>query len=114
MPVTFVKDDYRAAVEAASGGKQTVLYDDLGQPSIMNIIPKFNIEDVLPAGVAIGSGVHPAFIVGGVEKAQIFIAAHPAIVANGRAVSIPGKAPANYVTYDQASIAPRRVRGGIS
>jgi hypothetical protein len=100
MPVTFVKDDYRAAVEAASGGRQTVLYDDLGQPSIMTIIPKFNIEDVAPSGF--GSGVHPAFIVGGVEKSQIFIGAHLAVVANARAISIPGKPPANYVTYDQA------------
>jgi formylglycine-generating enzyme required for sulfatase activity len=102
MPVTFVKDDYRTAVEAASGGKQTVLYDDLGQPSIMTIIPKFNIEDVAPAGVSMGSGVHPAFIVGGKEKDKIFIAAHLAITANSRAVSIPGRPPANYVTYDQA------------
>jgi formylglycine-generating enzyme required for sulfatase activity len=102
MPVTFVKDDYRAAVEAASGGRQTVLYDDQGNPSVMTIIPKFNIEDVAPAGVSMGSGVHPAFIVGGVERDKIFIASHLAAVVSGRAISIPGKPPANYATYDQA------------
>jgi len=32
MPTIFVKDSYRAAVEAASGGHQTVLYDDKGFP----------------------------------------------------------------------------------
>ena len=38
MAFTFsIKDTYRQAVEAASGGKQTVLYDDKGYPSIMNI-----------------------------------------------------------------------------
>ena len=41
MAFTFsIKDTYRQAVEAASGGKQTVLYDDKGYPSIMNVIPK--------------------------------------------------------------------------
>lgn len=47
MAFTFsIKDTYRQAVEAASGGKQTVLYDDKGYPSIMNIIPKLSYKDV--------------------------------------------------------------------
>jgi hypothetical protein len=99
MPVIFTKDDLRSAVEAASGGQQTVLYDDKGYPTVVQIIPKFNIEDIDPG---LGSGVHPAFVVGGVEKSQIYIAVYPAAVVDGRAVSIAGKAPANYVTYDQA------------
>ena len=46
MAFTFsIKDTYRQAVEAASGGKQTVLYDDKGYPSIMNIIPKLSYKD---------------------------------------------------------------------
>jgi hypothetical protein len=102
MPVIFTKDTYRAAVEGASGGKQTVLYDDKGYPSIMNIIPKFNIEDVAPVGVSIGSGVHPAFIVGGVEKPKIFIGAYQAAVADGRAISLPGMNPATNIAYDTA------------
>jgi len=40
MPSIFVKDDLRASVEAASGGRQTVLYTALGQPTYMNIIPQ--------------------------------------------------------------------------
>ncbi|MDR1216008.1 MAG: formylglycine-generating enzyme family protein [Treponema sp.] len=75
------------------------MYDDKGYPTIVQIIPKFNIEDIDPE---LGSGVHPAFVVGGVEKPQIYIAVYPATVVDGRAVSISGKAPANYVTYDQA------------
>jgi len=99
MAVIFTKDQLRFAVESATGGQQTVLYDDKGYPTIVQIIPKFNIEDVAPS---LGSGVHPAFIVGGVEKSYIYIAVYPAAVMDGRAVSMAGLPPANYVTYDQA------------
>lgn len=45
MAFTFsIKDTYRQAVEAASGGKQTVLYDDKGYPSIMNVIFKETVR----------------------------------------------------------------------
>ena len=99
MPVIFTKDELRFAVESASGGAQTVMYDDKGFPTVVQIIPKFNIEDVNPN---LGSGVHPAFVVGGIEKPQIYIAVYPAAVMDGRAVSMAGLPPANYVTYDQA------------
>ena len=40
-----------------------IIYDDLGNPSVMVKIPKFTYEDLgLP-----GSGTHPAFIVDGKE-----------------------------------------------
>ncbi|MFZ4618379.1 MAG: hypothetical protein ACOYM2_19620, partial [Rectinemataceae bacterium] len=96
------KDSLRASVEAASGGKQTVLYDDKGYPSYMTIVPKFNIEDI---DATMGSGVHPAFIVGGVTKSQIFIATNPAIVSDGRACSIPGQAPKVSIDFDTAKAA---------
>ena len=99
MPVIFTKNDLRSAVESASGGQQTVMYDSKGYPTVVQIIPKFNIEDVDPA---LGSGVHPAFIVGGVEKSYIYIAVYPADLVDGNAVSVAGKTPKNYVTYDQA------------
>mgnify|MGYP003609996268 CR=1 FL=1 len=63
----FLKDTLRESVEAATGGKVTVLYDDKGYPSYMNVIPKFKVEDI---DASLGTGVHPAFIVGGVEKFQ--------------------------------------------
>ena len=59
MAFTFsIKDTYRQAVEAASGGKQTVLYDDKGYPSIMNIIPKLSYKDV---GLSDCTNALPAF-----------------------------------------------------
>jgi len=44
MPTIFTKDDLRASVEAASGGKITVLYTATGQPSYMYVHPKFMLE----------------------------------------------------------------------
>ena len=40
-------DAIKLAVEGATGGKNTVLFDDLGNPSIMVRIPKFKICDVI-------------------------------------------------------------------
>lgn len=101
MAVIFTKDHLRTSVEAATGGKVTVLYDDKGYPSYMVVIPKFNIEDILGASTW-GTGVHPAFKVNGVEKSEIFIGQYLATVLNGRACSLPGKDPAASVNFDTA------------
>lgn len=100
MPFVFsIKDAYRQAVEAASGGKNTVLYDDLGQPSIMVRIPKFLLSDVI-AGAP--STPHPAFIVNGVTKNEIFISKYQCVIQNGRAYSLPGQDPAVNLNFDAA------------
>ena len=99
MTTVFVKDDLRASVEAASGGLQTVLYTALGQPTFMNVIPQFNVEDI-DAGM--GSGVHPAFVVGGVAKSEIFVGTYQGIVKNGEMLSLPGVDPTTGVNHDQA------------
>ena len=92
-------DDLKLSVEALSGGKNTVLLDDLGMPSIMVRIPKFYLDDVI-TGAA--HTPHPAFIVNGVEKDEIYISKYQNIVMNGRAYSLPYKDPAAYVNFDQA------------
>ena len=99
MTTVFIKDDLRASVEAASGGLQTVLYTALGQPTFMNVIPQFLLEDI-DAGM--GSGVHPAFIVGGVAKSEIFVGTYQGIVKNGEMLSLPGVDPTTSVNFDQA------------
>lgn len=91
-------DDLKLAVEALSGGKNTVLFDDLGMPSIMVVIPKGKISDVIEGGP---QNTHPAFIVNGVEKNQIYISKYQNIVYNGRAYSLPFKDPTVHVTFDQ-------------
>lgn len=93
----FIKDDLRAAVEAASGGQQTVLYTAKGQPSYMNVVPKFNLEDV---GANLGSGVHPAFIVDGVEKSEFFYGTYVGIIKNGELLSLPNVIPTRSRDFD--------------
>lgn len=97
-PMVFIKDAYRQQVEAASGGRQTVLYTAKGQPSVMNIIPAFNLQDIDPA---LGTGVHPAFIVGGVQKSEIFIGTHIGSVYGDELISRPGEEPARSRNHDQ-------------
>lgn len=94
-----IKDSYRQAVEAASGGKNTVMYDDKGNPSIMVMVPRFNLSDVIDGAPNVP---HPAFIVNGVVKSEIWISKFQNIVHDNRAYSIPGQDPRVYVTYDQA------------
>jgi formylglycine-generating enzyme len=100
MPfVLSIKDAYRQAVESATGGKNTVMYDDKGNPSIMVCIPRFNLSDVISGAPNVP---HPAFIVNGVVKSEIWISKYQNIVHDGRAYSIPFQDPKVYVTYDQA------------
>ena len=100
----YSPDVLRKAVEAGSGGRETVLYDDLGNPSIFVIIPGGNIEAFsgIEAGLgATSTGVHPAFIKGEQVRNEIFIGKYESIVVNNRAVSVPGVNP-SYVNFDNA------------
>lgn len=96
-PMAFIKDAYRQQVEAASGGRQTVLYTAKGQPSIMSIIPAFNLQDIDPG---LGTGVHPAFIVGGAQKSELFIGTHIGSVSENELISRPGVEPAHSRNHD--------------
>lgn len=99
MPSIFIKDSLRQSVEGATGGKVTVLYSADGKPGYYCIVPKFRIEDIDPA---LGSGVHPAFLVQGQEKSELFIGQFQASVVGGMALSLPGQTPTATVTFDQA------------
>lgn len=92
-------DALRQSVEAASGGANTVLYDAKGYPSVMCVVPRFNIEDIDPT---LGSGAHPAFIVNGVEKSEIFVGKYLARVHDGSALSMPGQDPSTTINFDAA------------
>lgn len=103
MPfVLSMKDTYRQAVEAASGGRNTVMYDDKGNPSIMVFIPRFNLADVIDGAP---SSPHPAFIVNGVVKDGIWISKYQNIIHDGRAYSLPGMNPATNMNINDASAA---------
>ena len=105
-PSIFIVDQLRQAVESASGGRQTVLYTAKGQPSYMCVLPRFNCEDVAPGG-ELGTGTHPAFLVNGVAKSELFIGAYQAQLIDGEAVSRPGVDPRTSINFDNARAACR-------
>ncbi len=92
-------DDLKMAVEALSGGKNTVLLDETGMPSIVVPFPKINYSDVIKGGV---QEVLPAFIVDGQEKAAIYISKYENVILNDRAYSLALKTPAANVDFDRA------------
>ena len=94
-----VPDTLRRAVESASGGRNTVLYTAKGQPCHMVVVPKFNLQDI---DASLGIGTHPAFIVGGAEKSQIFLGQHIGVNRNAEMLSLPGVDPINSITHDAA------------
>lgn len=91
----LIKDSLRQSVEVASGGLQTVLYTAGGQPTYMNIIQKYNMSTI----DASLSGTHPAFIVDGVEKPEIFIGTYQGRIVNGELLSLPNVEPSHSTNY---------------
>jgi hypothetical protein len=110
MPTIFVRDELRAAIEAATGGLCTVHYTQSGQPSYFRWVPKFNLQDL---GNDYGTGVHPAFIVDGVVKDGIWIGMYPGIVKNGELLSLPGVDPTVYQPYTYFVTAARACGAGF-
>ncbi|MHC8516975.1 SUMF1/EgtB/PvdO family nonheme iron enzyme [Sporosarcina sp. ITBMC105] len=97
-----VKDTYRQAVEAATGGRNTVMYDDKGNPSVMVWVPRFNLADVIDGAP---NTPHPAFIVDGVVKDGIWISKYQNVIHDGRAYSLPGQAVAHSINWDNSKAA---------
>ena len=83
-------DDLRLAIEALSGGSNTVIMDEAGLPSIMVAMPKMYLSDLLENAPRIP---HPAWIVNGVEKDVIYVSKYINIVKDGRAYSLPAQDP---------------------
>ena len=88
---------------------QVVLTDSNGLPNVFTRIPKFNVEDI---DAALGTGIHPAFTVGGVEKDAIYVGAYLASLTGGVARSIPGVDPAASINFDNAVTACRAMGAG--
>lgn len=72
-------------------------YDDREMPNVMVYIPKFRLCDVLSTE---DTSVHPAFRVNDEEIDGFWVGKYQTIHHNGRAYSLPGEDPANYVTLD--------------
>ena len=104
----LVKDSLRQSVELASGGLQTVLYTAKGQPTYMNIIQKYDMSTI----DASLSGTHPAFIVDGVEKPEIFIGTYQGRIVGGELLSLPNVEPTHSTNYINFLAAARACGNG--
>lgn len=90
-------DDMKFAVEALSGGKNTVKYDDTGLPSVMVVWPKQTNYDLFG-----GSQItHPGSIVNSVEK-TMYVSKFINVVYNNRAYSLPFRDPKASINFDTA------------
>jgi len=97
-------DDMKLAVEALSGGKNTVILDDLGMPSIMVIVPQWKSSEIITGAT---ETIHPAFVIDGKKKNVVAISKYQNIIVSNRAYSLPMQDPKAYVTADSARAACR-------
>jgi len=105
-----MKDHYTNlvnVVEALGEGRNRVIFDDLGLPSIMVRIPKLYCDELIPGMPHVA---HPAFIAGGREYEEVYISKYPNVIREGRACSLPYVDPEGCVTYDDA-VAAARAKG---
>jgi len=92
-------DQMKLAVEGLSGGKNTIILDDLGMPSVMVRIPQMRYSDVVTGGT---QTVLDAFILNGAALDVLYIGKYQNIVVNGRAYSLPFKDPQASLNFDTA------------
>lgn len=86
-------------LEQASGGRNKIILDDLGNPSVMVAVPAFKVSDVIDSGA---DEWHPAFIVDDKLIPVIWVSKYQNIVVNDRAYSLAGKTPATNINFDKA------------
>ncbi len=104
-------DDFKLSIEALSGGKNTVLFDDREMPSVMVPFPKMKLSDLIKGG---SDTVHPAFKVNNAEKDKLYVSKFQNIILNDRAYSLPGKDPAVSLNFDRAVTVSRNKGKGWS
>lgn len=94
---------WRERVQEASFGRNTVLYDDQGNPSVMVVVPLETEAELLAGG---RNMPHPAFIVNGATKPGLHISKYQNIVvgsgADARALSLKHQDPKVYIDFDTA------------
>ena len=80
------------AVEKFSDGKNVVILDEVGYPSVMVKIPAFKIA----------AGVHPMFKVKGKNFSCVYFSKYENIIFHGRAYSLPNVEPTTNLDLDTA------------
>jgi len=96
-----IQKSFRKRIEEASFGRNTVRFDDAGQPAVL---VKFVPDDKCKLSYLYGDstpGIHPAFIIDGVVKSWYKGKYQPGRVGTTNyPVSLRGLAPAHTVTFD--------------
>ncbi len=104
---------WRERVEDASFGRNTVMYDDQGNPSVMVVMLLMTEADLLAGG---RNMPHPAFIVNGVTRPLIYISKYQNIFTGSgttlRALSLKHRDPGQSITFDNALLACRQKGAG--
>ena len=92
-------DQFAEAVKEISSGRNIVLLDDLGIPSVYVPINKMKMSELISGG---SENIHPAFSVDGVEKNVFYYSKYQNVIMNGRAYSLSHRDPKTYVNWDTA------------
>ena len=98
-PAEITQSDAKLALEAATGGKNTLLFDDIGMPSVMVRIPAFKWSDVIDGAP---DELCSAFVAGGKKLDCVYISKYLNVIENGRAYSLPEREPEHTLTIDEA------------
>lgn len=107
------KRSWRERVESASFGRNTVMYDDQGNPSVMVVVPLMTEADLMVGG---RNMPHPGFIVGGATKPRIFLSKYLNFTTGSgatlRAVGLRHRDPGSSINFDNALLACQQKGAG--
>ena len=98
-------DDFDFAVKALTGGKNAVILDEIGMPSVMVALPKLDSHDLCGD---LEPGTHPAWLRGSRELDTVYLSKFQNVVYQDRAYSLPLLAPAAAIDFDSALSACRQ------
>ncbi len=108
-----VQRDMARRVEEVSLGRNTAMFDDQGNPSIMVRFGAKLLSDLVSGWP---DDLHPAFVVNGAAKSELWVGKYQAITvgagATERALSLRRKDPRALVTFDQALTACKQKGAG--
>ena len=95
-------DQMAACVRELSGGKNVVLLDDIGLPSVYYAVNQLKNSDLITGA---SQNVHPAFLVDGVEKTVFYYSKYQNIIKRDRAYSLAHRDPKTSLNWDAARVA---------
>ncbi|MCL5070632.1 MAG: formylglycine-generating enzyme family protein [Actinobacteria bacterium] len=92
-------DIVKFAIEAITGGKNTILLDNKKKPSVMVRIPLFYLDEVIDGA---SHEPHPAFIVKDKILKEIYISKYSNVLIGGLGYSLPGQNPEGKMNLGQS------------